>query len=185
MSSSEGGAWRRDTGAVTEVLSYVISFGVLSAILLLGLLGFAHVREQGEAPRAQAQAQSIANAVAAAAVQASLLAEQGSTSAAVRVEVPDSVYGRSVLVRLDPAGLVIVEVAGIHHQGLPPPATAAAPLQGREALDLDGDPGDSDLCPVPSSAGPLDVRIGVPTDVGAMYAADCGDPQPYLSLIHI
>lgn len=96
-------ALRGDGQGVSEVIGYLLVFGILSIVLVLSMAAFATGQEAAQARAVQLRAESAAARVAGVVVQAAILAEQQGTSAALAygVDLPEQFEGRDYTVRLE------------------------------------------------------------------------------------
>lgn len=86
---------RRDEAAVSEVVGYALGFGILSGILILSLIGFNDAQEDTAARVEELRAESAAQRVATAVIDAALLVEQQDVETYSRlVELPEDFDGR-------------------------------------------------------------------------------------------
>lgn len=156
---------RRDDEGVSEVVGYLLVFGILSIVLVLSMSAFAIGQEAAQGRAIELRAESAAARVAGVVVQTAVLWEQQGTGFVVAyfVDLPEQLEGREYVVRLEPATAgnaadctsgahpdqVCVKVASI---GL----TVTAPVFSAAA------PNDLSICRSEAVGGALYVRINAP-----------------------
>lgn len=97
---------RDDERAVSEVIGFVLIFGILSMILVLAMVAFNEVHDRAEAAVVAVEGESVAQRVASAVVNAALFAERyglDETSYLQALDLPAELEGNSYTVHLDPA----------------------------------------------------------------------------------
>lgn len=178
---------RQDEG-VSEVVGYLLVFGILSIVLVLSMSAFAVGQEAAQSRAVQLRAESAAARVAGVVVQTAVLWEQQGAGFAVAyfIDLPQDLEGRSYTVRLEPAKTV--DVAGDCTVGAHPDQvcvqvpslsiTVTAPVFSAAA------PTGLDICAGADSTGTqvvggaLNVRINAPTGHMPQSASHDGDhPQ--------
>ncbi len=106
-----------DESAVSEVVGYILIFGILSMVLILSMVAFGAVQDRAEARVVLLQADSAAERVASATVDAALFAETYGASAnfSQAVLLPDDLEGRAYTVTLEagPPEQILLEVPGL------------------------------------------------------------------------
>lgn len=144
---------RSDEQAVSEVVGYVLIFGILSMILILSMLAFAAVQDRAEAAVVAIEGESIAQRVASAVVNAALFAERHPANASYLqpIDLPTDLEGNAYVIHLEPASgsqaaLVRVDVPGL---GL----DATAPLFSADAA------ASVQLCATSAAGGRMAVRF--------------------------
>jgi hypothetical protein len=149
-----------DGAAVTEVIGYILVFGILSFVLVTSMFAFNLAQGAAEESAIQLRAESAAARVAGVVVQSAVLWEtqynatsNTNVTLAYRVELPDQLEGRDYVVELATVGMV--DLVRVRVPALQ--ITATAPIFSA------GAPTGFGIC-VPSSApgGPLFVRINAP-----------------------
>jgi hypothetical protein len=97
---------RRDDEGVSEVVGYILIFGILSVVLVLSMVAFNAAHSVARERAVQLRAESAAARVAGVVVQTAILAEQESGSSpevAYRIDLPDDLEGEAYELFLDPA----------------------------------------------------------------------------------
>jgi hypothetical protein len=140
-----------DGAAVTEVIGYILVFGILSFVLVTSMFAFNLAQGAAEESAVQLRAESVAARVAGVVVQSAVLWEtQNNLVLAYRLELPDQLEGRDYQVEL-------VAVGGVDLVRVTVPAmqiTATAPIFAA------GAPSNFDVCaPSIAPGGQLLVRI--------------------------
>lgn len=95
-----------DERAVSDVIGYILVFGILSAILVMSMLAFNVAQGAAKSRAIELRAESGAARVAGVVVQSALLAEQQGTSnlaVSYRIDLPDDLEGAAYTVVLEPA----------------------------------------------------------------------------------
>jgi hypothetical protein len=176
-SPSEGGprtirplraAGRGDEG-VSEVIGYLLVFGILSLVLVLSMSAFGLAHEGAKARVVELRAESAAARVAGVVVQSAILAErQGGTSAvAFLVDLPQQLEGLDYTVALDDQTASRPDQVRI---GVP-----ALSLSVTSPVFAAGASGSVNLCPVEVGGGPVLVRYSAPSDHLPQSASHDGD----------
>lgn len=101
---------RRDDRGVSEVVGYLLIFGILSVVLVLSMVAFNAAHGVARERAVQLRAESAAARVAGVVVQTAILAEQESASApevTYRIDLPDDFEGEPYEMFLDPACTVL------------------------------------------------------------------------------
>lgn len=89
-------AFRHDDDAVSEVIGYVLTFAIISGVLVISMLTFNVARERTADRVLEVEAASVAHRVAAAIVEAGLFVERQTTAGApptalyLVLDLPDS-----------------------------------------------------------------------------------------------
>lgn len=108
-SSSDGNHPRLhgDEAGVSEVVGFLLTFGIISTILLVAMLGFNDAQQRAEVRLIEIQGSSAAQRVASAAVDLALFAQSNPHETAVAIDLPAELQGISYSVFLcmdtDPA----------------------------------------------------------------------------------
>jgi type II secretory pathway pseudopilin PulG len=167
---------RQDEG-VSEVVGYLLVFGILSIVLVLSMTAFAAGQQAAQSRAVQLRAESAAARVAGVVVQTAVLWEQQGSGFAVAylVDLPQDLEGRSYVVRLEPA--TTVNVVGDCTTGAHPDQvcvqvpslgiTVTAPVFSAAA------PTGLDICRTQVQGGALNVRINLPTSGTPAIPAGC------------
>lgn len=97
---------RSDDAGVSEVVGFLLTFAILSILLVGSMIAFNVAQERAEERTVGLQMESVAARVAGLIVQTSLLAEQqgASTALAYTVDLPPELEGRAYEVRVEAAG---------------------------------------------------------------------------------
>jgi type II secretory pathway pseudopilin PulG len=181
-------ALRGDSEGVSEVVGYLLVFGILSIVLVLSMSAFSVGQEAAQGRAVQLRAESAAARVAGVVVQTAILAEQQGTGAAVAYEVdlPTDLEGASYTVSLE---------AGIGAFGCSPSPTCVPDLVRVEVpaflIDVTAPvfsvsaPALLSICTTEVSGGPLFVRIygtDAPPTANSRFAAHptCAANQLFL-----
>lgn len=146
---------RRDDGAVSEVVGFLLVFAILSMILILSMVAFNEIQDRAEAAVVAVEAESVAQRVASAVVNAALFAERhGSTDATYLqpLELPEDLEGHAYVVYLDPVAgstpaQVRVVISALDLE-------ASAPLFSADAST------DVALCATTATGGRVQVQLG-------------------------
>lgn len=142
--------------AVSEVVGYLLVFGILSAILILSMVAFNLIQDRAEENVAAIEGESIAQRVASAVVNAALFVEDNYDPAAPAtaptylqpIDLPLAVQGRDYSIALDGVeNQVEVTIDGL--------APVTAPLFSA------GAPTNVDFCASTASAGRIIVSFDV------------------------
>lgn len=101
--------------AVSEVVGYLITFGIIASVLVVAMLGFSDAQGRAEQRVADIQADSIAQRVAGVLVDAALFLEHqscdpaqplgsscGGSTLSIALELPATLQGSGYVVRLVP-----------------------------------------------------------------------------------
>ena len=141
-----------DERAVSEVLGFLLIFLILSIVLVLSMLAFNELHDRAESSVVELRAQSVAQRVAASAVDAALFAETHAPATSTYlhpIELPDQLEGHSYRVHLDasPSEQVRVEVASLG-------VSVTAPLFSAGASTAFG------VCATSAGGGTLEVHFG-------------------------
>jgi type II secretory pathway pseudopilin PulG len=101
-----------DRQAVSEVLGFMLIFGIISMILVISMLAFTNAQADAKDRVVGLQAKAAADRVASLVIEASLFAErQGPDSEfSYLADLPERLEGESYSVRLTSAGEVVVDV---------------------------------------------------------------------------
>lgn len=180
-------ALRGDSHGVSEVIGYLLVFGILSMVLVLSMSAFSVGQEAAKERAIELRAESAAARVAGVIVQTAVLWEQqhgtGDLAVAYRIDLPEQLEGADYAVRLvetegTAGGHVRVIVASFGIDVTAPLFSASAP-SGLDICD-----GDADGSPregyTEAPGGPLNVRINVPADGTPGYAPGCAANQLFL-----
>jgi hypothetical protein len=158
---------RGDSAGVSEVIGYLLVFGILSMVLVLSMSAFSIGQEAAQSRAVQLRAESAAARVAGVVVQTAILAEQQGTSAAIAylVDLPQDLEGAAYTVSLEAAAgtapdLVRVQVPAFEIDVTAPVFSVSAP-----AILF--------ICTTEVPGGPLYVRI-----YGADAVPTAGSPFP-------
>lgn len=140
----------RDDAGVSEVVGFLLTFGIISMILVTAMIGFGSAQQRSYERVAEAQASSIAQRVSGVLVDAALFLEGTDCSSLARLslllEVPATVANRGFLVQLnDTAGTVVVST------GLTTPQSASLFGAAKDSACAPGGDTRPRLCPVSSS----------------------------------
>ena len=98
---------RGDSSGVSEVIGFLLTFGILSFMLVMSMVAFGAAAEGAQARAVALHAQSAATRVAGVIVEAAVLAEQqgaAEPSLAYSVELPESLEGHEYVIRLETTG---------------------------------------------------------------------------------
>jgi hypothetical protein len=146
-----------DSQAVSEVIGYLLVFGILSMVLVLSMSAFAVGEEAAKERAVTLHAESAAARVAGVVVQTAVLWEQldGDVAVAYLVDLPEQLEGADYLVSLVAAAgadpdLVRVVVPRFDIDVTAPVFSAAAPA-------------DLQICDSEALGGALNVRINAPS----------------------
>ena len=92
---------------MSEVVGYLLVFGILSALMVMSMVAFGVAQELAQERAVQLEAESAAARVAGVVVQTALAAEQegSSLSVAFDIDLPDQLEGHDYQVYLEPGGL--------------------------------------------------------------------------------
>ena len=160
-------ALRGDGAGVSEVIGYLLVFGILSLVLVMSMSAFGVAQEGAKERVVQLRAESAAARVAGVVVQGAILAEkQGSGSAvAYVVDLPEQLEGLDYTVALENKtnsrpDQVRIEVPALT-LSLTSPVFAA------------GASSSVDLCSITVAGGPLYVRYGAPAGGSHPVPAAC------------
>lgn len=151
-----------DERAVSEVLGFLLIFLILSIVLVLSMLAFNALHDRAEAQVVELRAQSVAQRVAASAVDAALFAEGHAVSTSTYqhpIDLPADLEGHGYRVYLDasPDEQVRVVVAGLSIEVTAPLFSAGASTS-------------FDVCDGDVAGGAIKVRFGQdPDDLVAPY----------------
>lgn len=146
-----------DEDAVSEVVGYLLVFGILAMILVLSMFAFNQVQQRAEASVVEAEGQSVAQRVASAVVNAALFVEDNYDPLAPALaptysqplDLPTELEGHSYSVSLSSLEVkVTVRDLGV---------VATAPLFSAEA------PANVDFCATSATAG----RVAVSFDLAS------------------
>jgi hypothetical protein len=124
-----------DSAAVSEVIGFLLTFGILSVMLVMSMYAFGVAAKGAQTQAVELHAESAATRVAGVVVEAAVLVEQQGTTSptlAYVLDLPDDLEGRSYLVRLEAASgsepdLVRVLVPSLGIDVTAPVFAAAAP----------------------------------------------------------
>lgn len=90
---------RKDDGAITEVIGYVLSFALSAIFLIIALNAFWSARANTDDVTAAVELKSIADRVASRVVEASLVAQEfPNATLTLQVDIPQQVNDRSYYV---------------------------------------------------------------------------------------
>lgn len=95
-----------DERAVSEVVGYLLVFAILSMILILSMVAFKEIHDRAEVTVVTVEAESVAQRVASAVVNAALFAEQHASTEITfmqPLDLPTQLEGHSYVVHLDAA----------------------------------------------------------------------------------
>ncbi|MFA5945182.1 MAG: hypothetical protein WC876_12030 [Candidatus Thermoplasmatota archaeon] len=176
---------RGDSEGVSEVIGYLLTFGILSMVLVLAMSAFSVGQEAAVGRAVELRAESAAARVAGVVVQTAVLAEQQGTgiSVAYLVDLPQQLEGRDYTVRLERATTVDVPAdctRGAHPDqvcvtvpslGIDP---AIAPIFSAGAAT------DVGVCNTEAPGGALYVRFYSVPPSGPFSANACGTDQLFL-----
>lgn len=104
--SHRGSSFRRDEAAVSEVIGYVLTFAIISGVLVLSMLTFNVARERTADRVLEVEAASVAHRVAAAVVEAGLFVERQTAAGATPtdlhlvLDLPESFQGTGYTIAL-------------------------------------------------------------------------------------
>lgn len=95
-------ALRVDERGVSEVIGYILSFGILSTVLVIAMLAFNTARDQAEDRVIEVEASSIAHRVAAALVEVQAFGDAHPSTESIRLllELPGTLEGRGFTIDL-------------------------------------------------------------------------------------
>ncbi|MHB1261561.1 MAG: DUF7266 family protein [Thermoplasmatota archaeon] len=175
---------RCDSQGVSEVIGYLLVFGILSMVLVLSMSAFSTGQVAAERRAVELRAESAAARVAGVVVQNAVLWEQQGAGFAVAylVDLPQQLEGRDYVVRIEKATTVTVAtdcLAGAHPDRIcvmvpglgitvtAPVFSAAAPLG-------------LDICNSEAPGGPIHVRINVPAIGAPALASGCTPDDLFL-----
>ena len=157
-------SFRGDASGVSEVIGFMLTFSIISLILVLGMLAFRDAEADAKDRAVELHAQGVADRVASMVVEGALFAENQGTSASFsyRLDLPTDLEGRGYRVRLDDVLRQVVVDPGAGA------STAAELFQA-------GGAGGANLCAGGSEVrgGPLLVRVGDHDNDGAGGTAYC------------
>lgn len=180
-------ALRGDREGVTEVVGYLLVFGILSVVLVLSLSAFTVAQEAARGRVVELRAESAAARVAGVVVQVALLAEQqgSGTVVAFSVDLPGQLEGRDYRVHLDEKLPAACTTACTR----PDQVRVVVPAYGLEVTTPVFSAGASPsvtLCPTEVGGGAILVRVGAPADGSRPVPAACqptaADPAPRVFL---
>lgn len=156
----------RDEQAVSEVVGYVLIFGILSMILILSMLAFAAVQERAEKAVVAIEGESIAQRVASVVVNAALFAERHPTDSTYLqpLDLPVDLEGNSYSIVLEPASpgqaaRIRVDVPSLDLQ-------ATAPLFSADAATT------VQLCSTSVTGGRISVRFDLTNSCPGIFLDD-------------
>ena len=167
----------RDEEGVSEVIGYLLVFGILSIVLVLSMSAFAVGQQAAQSRAIELRAESGAARVAGVVVQTAVLWEQQGAGFAVAylVDLPQQLEGRSYVVRLEPS--TTVDVPGDCTTGAHPDQVcvrvAALAITVTAPVFAAAAPAGLDICPTQVEGGALHVRINAPVTGTPAIAADC------------
>lgn len=87
--------FRRDDVGVSEVIGFLLTFGIISMILLVAMLGFNNAQKNAEQRLIEIQGSGAAQRVAAAAVDVALFAQDNPYEIAIALDLPSELEGIS------------------------------------------------------------------------------------------
>lgn len=93
-----------DEAGVSEVVGFLLTFGIISAILLVAMLGFNDAQQRAEIRLIEIQGSSAAQRVASAAVDLALFAQENPYNTSVAIDLPAELQGISYAVALCQTG---------------------------------------------------------------------------------
>lgn len=95
----------QDDRAVSEVIGFLVTFAIISVVLVLAMLAFAKASSDAKTNAIDLRAQSVGTRVANLAITAALTAEQHGAGTAVRflADLPQQLEGESYVIYLEPA----------------------------------------------------------------------------------
>lgn len=127
---------RRDDGAVTEVIGYVLSFALSAIFLLVALNLFYTAKGNTEDVVAAVELRSIADRVATRVVEAGLASQEfPAASFEYTINIPQSLNGRPYYLEIDPDTFAI---DGATHDGLLSASSTTFKLDTIVGLVVDG-----------------------------------------------
>ena len=97
---------RGGESAVSEVVGFLLIFFILSMVLVLSMFAFREIQSRAESAVVAVEAESVAQRVASAVVNAALFAERHGSADATYLhplDLPDLLEGHTYVVHLDPA----------------------------------------------------------------------------------
>lgn len=170
---------RHDDEGVSEVVGYLLVFGILSIVLVLSMSAFAVGQEAAQSRAVQLRAESAAARVAGVVVQTAVLWEQQGTGFAVAhlVDLPQDLEGRGYTVRLEPATTADVPddcTAGAHPDQVCVKVTSLAITVTAPVFSAAA-PADLAICRTEVTGGALHVRINAPSGHVPQSASHDGD----------
>lgn len=146
-------SFAQDESAVSEVVGFIITFGIISGILVLSMVAFVGIQETVGESIVEQRARSASQRVAAVAVDASLFAETYGTETNFthRLALPDAFEGRSYSVATEPEGGAIEDRVRVQVPSLG--------IDVHAVLFSAGAPADFSVCASSVDGGPLLVRF--------------------------
>src|SRR5688572_11993673 len=104
-----------DAQAVSEVIGFILIFGIISAIMVLGMLAFQSAADDAKERVTELHGQGAADRVAALVVEAALFAESHGSDArfAYLVDLPEELEGDPYTVLLDAAAQTVQVDTGV------------------------------------------------------------------------
>jgi hypothetical protein len=166
-----------DSQGVSEVIGYILVFGILSMLLVLSMTSFNIAQGSARERAVELRAESAAARVAGVLVQTAILAERESASAAAmayRIDLPADLEGMDYQVHLEPrspAGCtnactypdrVRISVPAIEL------TSVTAPLFSASA------PANVHLCATTAAGGAIQIRYDVPTGLSPACTLPAG-----------
>lgn len=105
---------RRDDGAVTEVLGFILSFALSAMFLMIALSAFHTARGNTDAAVTAVEIRSIADRVAARVVEASLVGQEfPNATMSITISIPAQVNGHDYRIVAQDAMVVVETLDGI------------------------------------------------------------------------
>lgn len=112
----------RGEDAVSEVVGFLITFGIIAILLVASMLAFNQAQERAEARVVAIQVDSIAQRVAGVVVETGLFVESQDTAAttvvSILVELPNDLQGNGYQVTLTPGSVVVTSAKGTATQSV-------------------------------------------------------------------
>lgn len=144
---------RQDESGVSEVVGFILTFGIISTILLLSMLAFIGIQDTVQESIVDQRARSASQRVAAVAVDAALLAETygSETNFTHRLALPDSFEGYSYTIHTEPEDGTIEDRVRVQVPGLG--------IDVHAILFSAGAPADFSVCSSSVSGGTVLIRF--------------------------
>lgn len=102
--------FRHDDAAVSEVIGYILTLGILSTLLITALLGFGVAKDNTAERAVTVQADALLQEISGSAIQAALFAEDNPDTDLEftgRIDLPTALEGHPYTIDLDPDQVII------------------------------------------------------------------------------